>query len=101
MIERSRVLGGTSDLELLLGQHKVSEVFVALPEADEEMVMTLVSALERERGRAPSSFILATLCTAASSPTQRSSEAAEQKKSAAQHALHSRDQHSLRLRPIT
>ena len=32
MIERSRVLGTTDDLEHILGLHKISEVFVALPE---------------------------------------------------------------------
>ncbi len=47
MIERSRVLGTTDQLEYLLGLYKVSEVFVALPEAEESEVMTIVHELER------------------------------------------------------
>ena len=47
MIERSRVLGTTDDLEHILGLHKISEVFVALPEAPEEEVMGLVMQLEQ------------------------------------------------------
>lgn len=47
MIERSRVLGSLDDLERVLGESKVSEVFVALPNETEEKVMTIVSELER------------------------------------------------------
>ena len=47
MIERSRVLGGYEDLEFLLGAHKVGEVFVALPEEDEDKVMELIALLEK------------------------------------------------------
>jgi len=47
MIERSRVLGSTNDLENVLGLHKVSEVFVALPNEPEERVMGIVGELER------------------------------------------------------
>jgi exopolysaccharide biosynthesis polyprenyl glycosylphosphotransferase len=47
MIERSRVLGTTAQLEELLGRYKVGEVFVALPEEDEERVMRIVGVLER------------------------------------------------------
>ena len=47
LIERSRVLGTTAELEKLLGLHKASEVFVALPEESEEKVMAIVSELER------------------------------------------------------
>ncbi len=47
MIERSRVLGSTRDLERVLGQNKVGEVFVALPDAPEEKVMAIIAELER------------------------------------------------------
>jgi exopolysaccharide biosynthesis polyprenyl glycosylphosphotransferase len=47
MIERSRVLGSTKDLEELLGRLKVSEVFVAMPDESEERVMGIVAELER------------------------------------------------------
>jgi exopolysaccharide biosynthesis polyprenyl glycosylphosphotransferase len=46
-IERSPVLGTIADLELLLGHHKIGEVFVALPEESEKMVMEIVGQLER------------------------------------------------------
>jgi putative colanic acid biosynthesis UDP-glucose lipid carrier transferase len=46
MIERSRVLGTTDDLERILGLHKISEVFVALPEAPEQEVMEVITELE-------------------------------------------------------
>jgi len=46
-IERHRVLGGFADLERLVGVHKVSEVFIAMPEAPEETVMRLVEECER------------------------------------------------------
>lgn len=47
MIERSRVLGTCDEIEYLLGRHKISEVFVALPEASEQRVMEIVAMLER------------------------------------------------------
>ena len=47
LIERSRVLGTDGELEYLLGRHKVSEVFVALPEENEERVMNIIAELER------------------------------------------------------
>ncbi len=46
-IERSRVLGTVAQLEQLVRLHKVSEVFVAIPEVDEEIVMRIVEELER------------------------------------------------------
>jgi exopolysaccharide biosynthesis polyprenyl glycosylphosphotransferase len=47
MVERSRVLGGYADLERLIMMHKVSEVFVAMPEQDEARVMRIVELCER------------------------------------------------------
>jgi exopolysaccharide biosynthesis polyprenyl glycosylphosphotransferase len=47
MIERSRVLGTSADLAELVGVHKASEVFVALPSADERRVMEIVAQLEQ------------------------------------------------------
>ena len=47
MIERSRVLGSIKELETILGVHKVSEVFVAMPDEPEERVMSIVGELER------------------------------------------------------
>jgi exopolysaccharide biosynthesis polyprenyl glycosylphosphotransferase len=46
-IERSRVLGTLGELEDLIRIHKVSEVFVAMPEESEELVMTIVERLEQ------------------------------------------------------
>lgn len=46
-IERSRVLGGFGDLETLVGVHKVSEVFVALPEEDDDTVMRIIAECDR------------------------------------------------------
>jgi len=46
-IERHRVLGGFDDLERLVGVHKISEVFIAMPEAQEDKVMRLVEECER------------------------------------------------------
>ncbi len=46
-IERHRVLGGFDDLERLVGVHKISEVFIAMPEAPEDRVMRLVEECER------------------------------------------------------
>lgn len=46
-IARSKVLGSYDDLELLVGVHKVSEVFVAMPEASDERVMRVITECER------------------------------------------------------
>ncbi|HJP02529.1 MAG TPA: sugar transferase [Planctomycetota bacterium] len=46
-IGRFRVLGSRADMEYLVGLHKVSEVFIALPDRDEEEVMAIVAACER------------------------------------------------------
>jgi len=46
-IERGRILGGFDDLERLVGIHKISEVFIATPEAPEETVMRIVEECER------------------------------------------------------
>lgn len=46
-IERFRVLGTLDDLERLVGLHKVSEVFVAMPEASEERVLRVVAECQR------------------------------------------------------
>ncbi len=45
--ERTEVLGDLDELEALIGRHKISEVFVALPEAEEEQVMEVIARLER------------------------------------------------------
>jgi exopolysaccharide biosynthesis polyprenyl glycosylphosphotransferase len=47
MVERSAVLGTFADLERLVGDHKISEVFVAMPEASEERVMRAIAELQR------------------------------------------------------
>ncbi|HTF90437.1 MAG TPA: sugar transferase [Planctomycetota bacterium] len=47
LVERSRVLGTVGQLEDLVRRHKISEVFVAMPEIDEEPVMRIVEELER------------------------------------------------------
>jgi len=46
-LERSRVLGTSTDLERIVGEYKVSEVFVAMPEASEERVMRAIAELQR------------------------------------------------------
>ncbi|MAE29276.1 MAG: sugar transferase [Planctomycetota bacterium] len=46
-IDRSRVLGTFEDLAYLLGELKISEVFIALPESKEEDVMGLLAELDR------------------------------------------------------
>jgi exopolysaccharide biosynthesis polyprenyl glycosylphosphotransferase len=46
-IERVPVLGTGEELDFLVRSHKVSEVFVAIPEANEEHVIEVVDALER------------------------------------------------------
>lgn len=47
LIERSRVLGTVEQLGELVRSRKVSEVFVAMPEVDEEPVMRIIEELER------------------------------------------------------
>ncbi len=47
LLDRSKILGSYKDLEYLIGLHKVSEVFVALPECSEEHVVRIVGELER------------------------------------------------------
>ena len=47
VIERSRVIGTLDDIEVTLGKYKVSEVFVALPEANEDKVIEIVTHLEQ------------------------------------------------------
>ncbi|MBM3986562.1 MAG: sugar transferase [Planctomycetes bacterium] len=47
-IDRFEVLGVAEELEFLIRRHKISEVFVAIPEADERELMSLIETLERE-----------------------------------------------------
>ena len=47
MVERSRVLGTFSDLERIVGDYKISEVFMAMPEASEDRVMRAIAELQR------------------------------------------------------
>ncbi len=47
-IDRFEVLGVAEELEFLIRRHKISEVFVAVPEADERELMGLIETLERE-----------------------------------------------------
>ncbi len=49
LVGHSRVLGPTGDIEQLVGRHKISEVFVALPEAEEADVMDLVARMDAVR----------------------------------------------------
>ena len=46
-VDRCEVLGTSRDLEFLVGLHKVSEIFIALPDQDEQDVMRLVADCER------------------------------------------------------
>lgn len=46
-LERSTILGSGEDVGRLVGLHKVSEVFVAMPEASEERIMEIVEGLEK------------------------------------------------------
>jgi exopolysaccharide biosynthesis polyprenyl glycosylphosphotransferase len=46
-MDRSEVLGTGSELEYLIRRHKISEVFVTLPEASEEQLLGIVETLER------------------------------------------------------
>lgn len=47
VIERVPVLGGFEDLERLVHEHDISEVFVANPEAPEERIMEVLAELDR------------------------------------------------------
>jgi exopolysaccharide biosynthesis polyprenyl glycosylphosphotransferase len=47
LLERSRVLGTLDDLEALVREHKVSEVFVAAPESSEDHLMEVIERLEK------------------------------------------------------
>lgn len=46
-VDRLRVLGSFDDLARIVGEYKVSEVFVAIPESQEERVMAVLAELER------------------------------------------------------
>jgi exopolysaccharide biosynthesis polyprenyl glycosylphosphotransferase len=46
-IDRCSVLGTSADLERLIALHKVSEVFVAWPELEEERLLELLAQLDR------------------------------------------------------
>ena len=46
LIGRSRVLGEFDDLERVIAENKVSEVFIALPEVEEERLMGIIERLE-------------------------------------------------------
>jgi exopolysaccharide biosynthesis polyprenyl glycosylphosphotransferase len=46
-IDRADVLGSGDELDFLIRRHKISEVFVAMPEAREEDLMGIVEMLER------------------------------------------------------
>ena len=46
-IDRCRVLGTPAELEQLIAVHKVSEVFVAWPELEEERLLELLAQLDR------------------------------------------------------
>jgi len=46
-LERSVILGAADELEWLVRKHKVSEVFVAMPEASEERIMEIVEQLDQ------------------------------------------------------
>jgi exopolysaccharide biosynthesis polyprenyl glycosylphosphotransferase len=46
-IDRCEVVGTGAELEFLIGRYKISEIFVALPEASEEHMLALVELLER------------------------------------------------------
>jgi len=47
LVGKSRVLGTFADLETIVGRHKISEVFIAVPEGPEERIVTLLSEIER------------------------------------------------------
>lgn len=46
-IDRFEVVGTRAELEFLIGRLKISEVFVAMPEADESEMLAIVETLER------------------------------------------------------
>ena len=47
VVERSRILGTLDDLEQLVGQHKVSEIFVATPESSEDHLLEVIERIEK------------------------------------------------------
>ena len=47
VVDRLPVLGGFDDLERVVGENKVSEVFVAQPDQDEDRVMEILAECER------------------------------------------------------
>jgi FlaA1/EpsC-like NDP-sugar epimerase len=51
-IDRFEVIGVADELEFLIRRHKISEVFVAVPEADEQSLLGLLETLERN-GHSP------------------------------------------------
>lgn len=46
-VEESTVLGTFDDVESMVGRHKITEVFVALPERSEEKVMEVIDQFEQ------------------------------------------------------
>jgi exopolysaccharide biosynthesis polyprenyl glycosylphosphotransferase len=46
-VDRCEILGTSRDLEFLVGLHKVSEVFIAMPDREEKDVMLLVAQCEQ------------------------------------------------------
>ena len=47
LVDRVPVLGGFGDLERVVGENKVSEVFIAQPDQDEDRVMEILAECER------------------------------------------------------
>jgi exopolysaccharide biosynthesis polyprenyl glycosylphosphotransferase len=47
MLGRNRILGSFEDLERVVGENKVSEIFIALPDHTEERVMEVLAECER------------------------------------------------------
>lgn len=47
VIERNRVLGSFDDLAQVVGEYKVSEIFIALPDHSEERVMDVLAECDR------------------------------------------------------
>ena len=45
-LERSTILGSADELDYLVGKYKISEVFVAMPEASEEHIMGIAEQLD-------------------------------------------------------
>ena len=46
-LESSQIVGSLGELETLVRRYKISEVFVAMPEASEDRVLEIVEAIER------------------------------------------------------